>query len=260
MQPVSPKLQSNLSASYYSLWSLVEASAISGDLIHWYIETLRRRRAIARPRPSPTNVSGHTYRRLVAAEPDRENEVAALAHAHLTRGRDLYRELEKDLGELRRYRQYLPGRLIEVEVVLGRRTIANALEELAAGLVEIDAEHEPLDSDWLESYVVGVSSAATSRCVSSTTNGNSNMAVFTNKADEIATRLDNWALCERVFTMEHSRWERAVVCTGFDIPKVMDEDEDEDEVRVITGTMARFPRFHTTGWLILRSAKVIRAS
>ena len=82
------------------------------------------------------------------------------------------------------------------------------------------------------------------------------MAVFTNKADEIAERIDSWAIRERVFTMEHSRWERAVGCTGFDIPLVV----DDDDVKIITGTMARFPTFHDTGWEILRSARVIRSS
>ncbi len=58
-------------------------------------------------------------------------------------------------------------------------------------------------------------------------------------SDEIAERLDNWAMRERVFTMEHSRWKRAIGSTGFDIPRVV----DEEDVRVITGTMARFPAF-----------------
>ena len=79
------------------------------------------------------------------------------------------------------------------------------------------------------------------------------MAIFTNKADEIATRLDNWAIRERVFTMEHTRWERAVGCTGFEIPCVI----DEEEVRTITGTMSRFPSFRDTGWHILRTARVV---
>ena len=75
------------------------------------------------------------------------------------------------------------------------------------------------------------------------------------KADDIAEQIDNWSIRERVFTMEHSRWERAVGCTGFDIPRIV----DDDDVRVITGTMARFPTFYDTGWEILRSARVIRS-
>ena len=77
-----------------------------------------------------------------------------------------------------------------------------------------------------------------------------------NTLDGGAERLDNWSIRERVFTMEHSRWERAVGCTGFDIPRVV----DEEDVRIITGTMARFPTFHETGWRILRSARIIRSS
>ena len=79
------------------------------------------------------------------------------------------------------------------------------------------------------------------------------MAVLTNKADEIADRLDNWAMRERVFTMQYTRWERAMISTGFDIPCVI----DSDDVRVIAGTMGRFPTFRDTGWRILQSAQIV---
>ncbi len=79
------------------------------------------------------------------------------------------------------------------------------------------------------------------------------MAVLTNKADEIANQLDNWAMRERVFTMHYTRWERATGSTGFEIPCVI----DTDDVRIITGTMGRFPTFRDTGWRILQSAQVV---
>ena len=40
------------------------------------------------------------------------------------------------------------------------------------------------------------------------------MAEFTEKADEIAKRLNNWALRERVFAMEYASYERAERLTG----------------------------------------------
>ena len=33
---------------------------------------------------------------------------------------------------------------------------------------------------------------------------------------------------------------------------------DSDDVRVITGTMGRFPGFRPTGWKVLRSAQIVR--
>jgi len=79
------------------------------------------------------------------------------------------------------------------------------------------------------------------------------MAVFTNKAEEIADRLNNWSMHERIFTMQFTRWERAVSATGLDIPCIV----DNDDVRVIAGAMGRFPSFRETGWRILRSAGIV---
>ncbi len=79
------------------------------------------------------------------------------------------------------------------------------------------------------------------------------MAVFTNKADEISDLLDDWPMRERVFTMQHTRWERAIGSTGFEIPVII----DRDDVRIITGAMGRFPFFKDTGWRILKSAQII---
>ena len=41
--------------------------------------------------------------------------------------------------------------------------------------------------------------------------------------------------------------------TGFEIPHVI----DNDDVRIITGTMGRFPSFRPTGWRILETAQII---
>jgi hypothetical protein len=78
------------------------------------------------------------------------------------------------------------------------------------------------------------------------------MAVFTNKAIEIADRLGNWSMRERAFTMENFRRRRVTDTTGFQPDWVL----DEDDVRVITGTMGRFPGFRDTGWHILEKARV----
>jgi hypothetical protein len=53
--------------------------------------------------------------------------------------------------------------------------------------------------------------------------------------------------------MQHMRWERAAGSTGLQLPCVI----DNDDVRVITGAMGRFPCFRDTGWRILRTAQVI---
>jgi len=79
------------------------------------------------------------------------------------------------------------------------------------------------------------------------------MAIFTNKAVEIADRLDNWSLRERAFSLEQARRDRLQKSTGFDAEWVL----DEEEVRTITGTMGRFPSFRETGWKILTEARIV---
>ncbi|MCP3906315.1 MAG: hypothetical protein GY715_22050 [Planctomycetes bacterium] len=264
LRPVSAEfqrlLQSNLANAYYSLWSLVEARSIAGDLIAWYgknpPETMRDRRSQA----FAHYVAGHSHRRLMSVDSDQAQMLAESARADLQTAFDLYEAIgiELDDDSYRGIANTCKGGLIEVDVVLGERSVRNALAELSGGLDEVaDSELKPV-GDRLESYgwwcIFGCNIALAN--LRDERELQQHMAVFTNKADEIAERLDNWAMRERVFTMEHSRWERAVGSTGFDIPRVV----DEEDVKVITGTMARFPTFRETGWEILRSAKVVRAN
>ena len=81
------------------------------------------------------------------------------------------------------------------------------------------------------------------------------MAVFTNKAIEIAERLGNWSMRERAFTLEHFRRQQA----GLEEVQEQSWPLDDDDIRVITGTMGRFPSFREVGWQILRGARVLDA-
>jgi hypothetical protein len=82
------------------------------------------------------------------------------------------------------------------------------------------------------------------------------MAVFTNKAIEVADRLGNWSLRERAFSLEMVRRDRLERSTGFDPEWVL----DEEDVRTIAGTMGRFPSFRDTGWRILSQARIVEAA
>jgi len=76
------------------------------------------------------------------------------------------------------------------------------------------------------------------------------IAIFTNKADEVASISSNWAHRERIWAMEllhrTSQLEQAAE------PWVI----DEDDARELSGAMARFPRFRKIGWQIFRSARI----
>ena len=73
------------------------------------------------------------------------------------------------------------------------------------------------------------------------------IAVFTNKADEIATHLDNWSIRERILSVQY------VLAGALEQTPVL----DDEDVRQIAGTMGRFPAFRCDGWQLLRSACVL---
>ncbi|MHC4382758.1 MAG: hypothetical protein ACYTGY_09485 [Planctomycetota bacterium] len=250
-------LQSNLANAYYSLWALVESGSISSSLLDWYETNPPQSKTDRKTHAFAYYVSGHTFRRAICMEPQRSRELAGSAIRDLQRGCDLYSALasEYDDPSLAGIANTCYGGLLEAEVALGRRTAAEVLDELAVGLDRVrDVSEEPV-GDLLESYgwwcVFGCNIAL--RHIDDERRLQQHMAVLTNKADEIADRLDNWSMRERVFTMQYVRWERAQSSTGFDIPCVI----DTDDVRVIAGTMGRFPTFRDTGWRILQSAQIV---
>lgn len=260
-RPVSAEfrrmLQSNLANAYYSLWSLVESRAIAAELIrHCQAnppESVRDRKTEA----FAHYVCGHTHRRMITGEPEQAKQHAEKAERHLSRARELYLNLSEDLkdGSFAGIANTCKGGITEVQVTSGALAPEAALQILCDGLEQVD---EKLVGDRLESFgwwcIFGCNIAL--RHLQDEKTLQRYMALYTTKADDIADRTGNWSIRERVFTMDHARWERAVGCSGFDIPRVV----DEEDVRIITGTMARFPTFRDTGWRILRSAKVVRAN
>ena len=262
---VSPEfrrtLQSNLANAYYSLWALVESGSISRDLIGRFQTHPPRNVADRKTHAFAYYVSGHTFRRLISIEPDRATRLAASAEADLNSAFALYRELAAELGDpsLEGIANTCQGGIIEARVETGRTSPQAALDELCAGLdVVRDASSADLVGDRLESYgwwcIFGCNIAL--RHVADERELQKYMAVLTNKADEIADQLNNWSMRERVYTMQYTQWERATNSTGFDIPCVI----DTDDVRVIAGTMGRFPTFRDTGWQILQSARIVESS
>ncbi len=250
-------LESNLANAYYSLWSLVEARSIAQGLIDGYERQPPRTPRDRKTQAFARYVCGHTLRRLISLEPQRADAFATAARRHLDIARALYEQLAVELGDerLEGIANTCRGGIIEVDVELGRREVADALAELRDGLDEVWDITDEVIGDRLESLgwwcIFGCNLAL--RHVNDERALQQHMAVFTNKADEIANKLDNWSMRERVFTMHYTRWERALGATGFQIPCVI----DRDDVRIIAGTMGRFPTFRETGWRILQSAQVV---
>jgi hypothetical protein len=251
-------LESNLANAYYTLWSLTEARSLARDLIDSYgarPPTEQRDRSTL---AFAHYVRGNTLRRMIMTEPEAAQCHAAAALGDLETAQSLYLGLVSDFDEdsYAGIANTCQGGIIEVEVALDRRGVESALQELAGGLeAVIDPEQCP-PGDWLESYgwwcIFGCNIAL--RHLDDERELQRYMAIFTNKADEIADRMNNWSLRERVFTMQYASHRRFLDWAG----RMLSLTLDNDDVRALVGTMGRFPTFRDTGWKLLQTARVVR--
>jgi hypothetical protein len=142
-----------------------------------------------------------------------------------------------------------------VQVALGQLDLKSGLAELEKGLEDVVDPDACPPGDWLESYgwwcIFGCNLAL--RHVTDERELQHHMAIFTNKADEIADRMDNWSLRERVFTMQYASHKRFLDWTGHSLEMTL----DHDDLRALVGTMGRFPTFRDTGWRLLQTARVV---
>lgn len=250
------QLQSNLANTHYTLWELASAMAHSHVVVEHY-EHRAPEAAIDRKNLAfALYVRGNTARRLAMSEVGRTAEYCQMAKSDLTRCIQMYKDLGTELGDdrLPGIANTCSGALCEVRVELGEISAADAVAELLAQLERIVEPSSEPRGDWLESYgwccVFGANIALRRLDGDELQRA---MAVFTNKALDIAEQMENWALRERVFTMQYAMHERATQAGDLNHPYVID---DEDK-RLITGTMGRFPSFRPTGWRIFRAANAL---
>jgi hypothetical protein len=251
-------LEANLSNAHYTLWHLVEARSTANDLIERFDAEPPAERTTEVVHAFAHYVRGNAHRRMLDVDPGDVKRLAGRAHADLERARTMYLALAEkyDDDSYRGIANTCAGAMIEVEAALGRSEPLGAMERISSGL-DAAVDLDTIESgDWIESWgwwcIFGCNIAL--RHVRNERTLQQYMAVFTNKAQEIADHLDNWAMRERVFTMEYARRQRFHEWTGLPSEWTI----DQDDVRVVTGTMGRFPEFRRTGWTILQTAKVVR--
>lgn len=249
-------LQANLANAYYTLGYLLEARATSKDLVESLDEIAPTTRPSRAAQAFSLYVLGHASRCLMTQQPDRGPFFARSARAALSRSRDLYLALADEFKNdaWRGIARTCEGGLVEVEVESGAIEPAAGAATLMAGLDSVIDTSDGLAGDLLESHgwwcIFGCTIALHHLSGSDLQRA---MAVFTNKGYEISDRLNNWALRERLFTMEFIRRQRLNELAGFPVEWTI----DQEEVRVIVGTMGRFPAFRSTGWKILQAATII---
>jgi len=249
-------LEANLANAHYALWNLPEARAIAGALLEDLEERGPATRLERVARSFALYVRGNALRRELAGAPEsRVAEIAGRARRDLLDGELSYRRLSEEYGDA----SYLAiaetcrAGVLECGCALCLEDPREAAGRVLAMLEEATDPAAMPAGDRLESYgwwaIVGCNIALRHL------EGHDlhrTMAICTNKAFEIAERLDNWSIRERAFTMERFRRERVTEATGFEPDWLL----DAEDVRTLAGTMGRFPGFRETGWRILETARI----
>jgi len=251
-------LESNLANGYYVGWRVVEARAVASDLIEWYQTSQPDAYRDRATHAFAHYVRGNARRRMRITDAQGQRDHMRSALGDLTTAESLLLEVARDSDEdsWAGIASTCRNGIYEVEVALGQREPLDALGRLHESLDAVTDVSTYATGDWLESYgwgcIFGCNIAL--RHLSDERELHRYMGIFTTKADEIAQRLDNWALRERVFTMEYIRTERLSEWAGRDVPLTF----DDEDIRALIGTMARFPRFFETGVRLLEGARRIR--
>lgn len=249
-------LQSNLANAHYTLWNLTEARTTASDLLDRLDLDPPGHRNDPSSRAFALYVRGNAYRRLMGQNANQAERYACAAAEDLARARDLYLKLaDEDASDsFKGVANSCQGGLLEVEVALGRTPANDALEQV---MTRIDGVIDPSSAprgDALESLgwwcVFGCNIALRHLDRDQIDRP---LAILTNKAYEIADRLDNWAMRERALSLELARREEIKIGSGETERWLM----DAEDIGILVGTMGRFPRFRDTGWRILRSAGLV---
>lgn len=252
-------LQSNLANTYYSLWMLLEARGISRDLVEWYEQHPPKEKRDRATQAFAHYVRGNTFRRLIEQEPDNARDYASRALVDLRLAESLYLGMAQEYG-IESYAgvaNTCRGGIIEVECELGQRKPQSAIKAFLDGLDQVLDTDTKDNGDWMESFgwwcIFGCNVALRHL---SESEQQQPMAIFTNKAYNISNTLENWAMRERAFTMEHARRLRFEEWTKVESDWAL----DKEDIRVLAGTMGRFPGFRMIGWDILRTARVVASN
>lgn len=252
-------LQTTAANAHYTLWQLDESQGMAKRVVDYYeIDSPTTDRALV-AQAHAWYVLGNSQRRLLDIEPNHSAQHAESARNSLTRAMKLYEQLAQNIHpSFGGIANTCRAGILETDVFLGRLDVREGLARVLDVLASVIDPTKMEKGDWLESYgwwsIIGCN--LTLRHIADEKDLQRYMALFTNKADEIATRLNHWAMRERVFSMQFEGRQRLIGWTGQDIPIVI----DNDDVRLITGTMGRFPQFRNTGWSILNCGNIIRES
>lgn len=255
---VRNNLRGNLGNAWYVLWDLTPALGTAESIIDHYRvnppEDPKRLKTVAYAH----YVRGNTRRRMIVQEPELMHQHAQLALTDLLTAHELHLELANKLDNprLEAVGHTALGGAIECKAVLGELSSEDALDHVTS-VVNAGMSSEPfttgsLKADWVESFgwwcIFGVNIALR----------DPNFQDFApvdhllQRSLETAERLDNWAMRERAYTLQHSlhlHSNRSEIGSTIEFPF--------SERQAIAGAIGRFPSFRQVGWDLLNTATFV---
>jgi tetratricopeptide (TPR) repeat protein len=244
-------LRFSMANAHYALGNFVEAEGVATAIITELtgLERSDRRRHIL---ANALYVRGSVLRARASTAVTKRDVLAGRAIEDLSSAIDIFEDHEawKGTPVHEATAHICRGALLELETLLGRVAADDAVALCLAEL-ERPTPAPPVAMRWSESigwWCIFACNLAM-RHIRDEAALERALAIFTNKADEVAAATGNWALREQVWTIEHTR--RRLRESASDEPWVL----DAEDIRVLTGAMGRFPIFRETGWQVLRSAR-----
>ena len=253
------QLQANLANTHWSLGDYTAAHAHSHVILDWYRKQSPASVVERKNFAFALFVRGNTYRSMMLKETDNAGDLARQAKRDLEMSLQKHDEMatEFDDSRLAAIGNTCRAFLIEVDAELGLKSPTEAVNELLNGIEPPADAQEDVVADWRESCgwwcITGASIALRhlkGRPLQQMVN------TFTGRALELAKQLDNWSLREQAFSLRFELQRNLSELTGLEFNFAI----DQEDLRIITGTMGRFPRFRSIGWKILETAKVLQFS
>lgn len=280
------EIQAELAFSHYTLWHLAEARALASELLRRRTPEESEPGSTASGAVAlALAVRGHAQRRLIRTQPELAHHHAAGGRADLVAAIEQIDRIvasearhsvataegaasppgpagtgtaagaprgdgpaSASIERLIAVAQTARGGIVECDVELGTVAPDVGIGHLVRGLEHAIDPATMAPGPMLESW--GWWSVFGANLALAHLQGDAqqrHLAIFTNKALEIAERTGSWSLRERAFMLEHlRRGDQAG-------PMLL----DHDEVRAIIGSMGRFPGFRTAGWGLLRNASIV---
>lgn len=248
-------LQVNIAHALLHLWQLPLALAVS-EIVIQRAQPEQADVRIRRQLAFAHYVRGFAHLRLISFEPDLAGVHAENGSADFDAAIKLNEELARSWPDpvLDGLASTCRAGNLELDVICGTMKPEQAFEVIDGTLDSLTAERSRLNY-WLES-TAWWALAGCNVALRSLTGGSlqRQLAVYSQHAIDIAEQINNWAIKERIVSLQYSAHQ--LVKSSSDVE--MDYVLDREDRAMIASVMGRFPHFRSLGWKILDTSRVIK--